>query len=121
MNMDRRCADLFDAADDLKLRAEPRGPAVADVDVGHEISRSVPAKHRTLVDSYGAEHVRAGALNELQIICIVDDARRVRVLEIDGKREAVLRADEAAAVRQVEVRTRHRPCSSEPSPPVNPA
>jgi hypothetical protein len=50
----------------------------------------------------GAQHVRAGALHEFQIIGIIDDPGGVGVLEIDGQREAVLAADEAAAIGLVE-------------------
>jgi phosphomannomutase len=113
MNMNRRCADLFDAADDPKVFAEPRRPPVADVDVSHEISAAVAPQHVRLVNADRPDHVRAGALHELQVIGVIDHASRVRVLEIDGQRETMLATDESAAVGRVEFGWRHRGCSSE--------
>ena len=103
MNVNRRCADLIDCADDLKVVTKPAGLLVADVDLDDRIGAARGAKLGRLVDADGADHVRPRALHELQIIGIIDDSVRVGVLEIDGQREAVLVADEAATIRRVEI------------------
>src|SRR5688500_187292 len=56
-----------------------------------------------LIDPGSADHVRSSALHEPQIIGVIDDAGGVGVLEIDGQREMMLGADEAAAIRSVDV------------------
>ena len=92
----------LDGRDDDEVVAEPGGPQVADVGLGHGID-AVPASMRgALVDPGGAQHVGAGALHEFEIIGIIDDAGGVGVLEIDGQRETMLAADEAAAIGLVE-------------------
>ena len=103
LNVDRRCADLIDRADDLKVVTEPRRLTVADVDLDHGIGASRRAQLGRLVDSDRADHVRARPLHELQVIGIIDDAVGVRVLEIDRQREMMLTAHKAAAIRHIQV------------------
>ena len=93
----------LDRADDDEVVAEPGGLAIADVRLGDVIGASVRSMGRGLVDADGADHVRPRPLHELQIIGVIDDAGGVGVLEIDGQREMVLGADEAAAIGCVEI------------------
>src|SRR3979409_2694526 len=102
MNVDRGCADLFDAADDLQVLAEPAGTPVLDVDLDYRIGAPRSGELGRLVDADRADHVGPRALHELQIIGIINDTEGVGVLEIDAEPEPVLVTYEAAAIGCVE-------------------
>src|SRR5205823_2336769 len=67
MNVDRGCADLFDDTDNLQIAAETGRAAIFDVDLDDRIGASGRSKLRRLVDSDGADEVRARPLHEFQI------------------------------------------------------
>ena len=113
MNIHRRCADLFDGADDLKIIAEPGRAAVVDVNMRRQNRRCRRRAASRLFDPDCADHVGTGTLHELQIIGVIDDASGVGVLEIDAECETMLLADEAAAVGSVEFGGGHRYRSSD--------
>src|SRR4051812_37056532 len=73
MNIDRGCADLFDAADDLQVLAEPAGTPVLYVDLYYRIGAPGAGELGRLVDADRADHVGPRALHELQIIGIIND------------------------------------------------
>ena len=77
--------------------------------LGDDIDAFARLEHRTLIDADRAEHVRARSFHIFQVVGIIDDARRVRVLEIDAQREAVLVAHERTAVGLVAVASAHGP------------
>ena len=55
MNVYRRCADLFDGADDQQVIAEAGRPFVADVDLDHGISAAARPKLGGLVHADRAD------------------------------------------------------------------
>src|SRR3954464_2756245 len=55
LNMDRRCEDLFDRADDEQIVAEASGSAIADVNLDHCIGAAAGAQHGGLVNPDGAD------------------------------------------------------------------
>src|SRR5207342_3486356 len=98
MNGDAGRPDLLDGRYNEQVVAKLRRPKIADVDLGYGIDPFAGLLRRLLVDTDRPEHVGPGSLHELQIIGIIDDTGRVGVLEIDRQREAVLLADEPAAI-----------------------
>ena len=103
MNRDGDGANGFDRADDDEVVTEIGGLSIFDRDFGDCISASGCVQLGPLVDLGAPDHVGPGALHELQIIRVIDDAGGVGVFEIDGERKAMLAADKAAAVRLVEI------------------
>ena len=57
--------------------------------LGDDVDALAALDRGALVDPDRAQHVRARALHIFEIIGIIDDARDVRVLEIDAEREMV--------------------------------
>src|SRR5678815_5018866 len=119
MNRHGRGADRVDGADHNEVLAQIGRRSIFYRDVSDRIGTAARIQLRLLVDPGGADHVGAGALHELQIICVIDDARRVRVLEIDGQGESMLGADEAAAVGLVEFAAHATGCSEGKLPRSN--
>src|SRR5690348_12612027 len=73
-----------------------------DVDLDDRISAPARSQLRCLIHAYRPNEVGPGLLHEVQVVGVIDDAVRIRVLEIDAEREMVLAAKETAAVGGVE-------------------
>lgn len=98
---------MVHGGDEQQVVAEARWLLVADIDFDDGIGAASLSKLGRLVDADGPNKVGPRPFHEPQIICIINDAVGIRVFKIDGKREMVLRSDEAAAVGRVEVGTLH--------------
>ncbi len=103
LNRHGRGADRLNGADHDEVVAEPPGLPVADVHLDDRIGAAAAAELGELVDAHSPDHVGARPLHIFEIVGIIDDAVGVGVLEIDGEREMVLVAGEAAAIGLVEV------------------
>ena len=90
LNHDRGGVQLGHSAEDDEIVAEPRRLAVADVDLGDDIGAAALAVQADMIGSGGAQHVGTGALEEADVIGMVDDGARVGVLEIDRQRIMML-------------------------------
>ena len=86
-----------------QIVVELRRGAIFDHQLGDDIDALAALDRGALVDAGGAQHVRARPLHIFQIVGVIDDARYVRVLEIDAEREMVDAPDEGALIRPVEV------------------
>ena len=100
-------ADLDQSARDDQRVVEPCRLPVSDGEIGDDIEAPARLEGSALVDAGGAKHVRPRPLHEAEIIGVIDDARKIGVLEIDAQREAVLAAFEAALRGLIEIAFNH--------------
>ena len=87
MNVATCGADSFDRADHHQRIIEMRRAAIFDVHFGDGIGALARFMHHALVDADTGQHVRPRALHEMQIARVIDDARKIGVLEIDAHGE----------------------------------
>src|SRR6185437_11318224 len=62
---------------------EPRGPVVARLQFDHRKHHAGVERQRTLRDAARAQPFAARALEEAQVVCIVNDAARIGILPVD--------------------------------------
>ena len=74
------------------------GASIFDVHFGHRIGALTVRMHASLVNTDTGQHVRTGALHEMQIARMIDHTRKIGVLKIDPHCKQVLCAVEMALI-----------------------
>ena len=95
----RGCAHILNPALDQHVIIQPSRGGIADRQVGDGIGAFPSFLRGALIYAEQAQHVRPGALEPAQIVGVIDNARKIGVLEIGAHHEAVNRAIEQAARR----------------------
>ncbi len=85
----QRCRPLrLRLAAHLELIVEPRGRAVLDLEADHREQHPLLALQPLLREAARAQPLGARALEEAQVVGVVDDATGIGVLPVDARRPA---------------------------------
>src|SRR5579862_1844731 len=88
IEQDGRAAQFLDARLDDELVIEPGRRQIFELGAPHDEGRALDLAPTLMLDAEEAHHLGARALDEFQIVRVIDDARGIGVLVIDADRKA---------------------------------